>query len=258
VAEPATRSPKILGASLKLYLDVARTAVWAGAVAEIARTHPAVESGAVRLFVLPSLPAVPVVAGAMNGTPVEYGAQDLHWEDRGAFTGAVSGTDLYDIGCRLVEVGHAERKNVFGEDAEVVDRKFRAALRNGLTPVFCVGEAREGTPEDAASECIRQLDSAFSGAELEGREVIVAYEPEWAIGAPQPASADHVRSVAAALRERLAAETTLRSSAVIYGGSAQPGTLTALGDSVDGLFLGRFAHDPAAFAQMVDEAAAIG
>lgn len=252
-------APRILGVSLKLYMGVAETTEWADAVAAMARRHPAVASGAVRLFVLPSLPSLPAVAERLEDTAVEVGAQDLHWADRGAFTGAVSGADLRDIGCRYVEVGHAERRHVFGEDDEVVERKLRAALRNGLVPVLCVGESVEMAHDDAAAECIRQIESALSAVEgdLADGELIVAYEPEWAIGAPRPASAEHVRTVASAIRARLAAETALRSSAVIYGGSAQQGTLQALGDSVDGLFLGRFAHDPGEFARIVDEAAAL-
>jgi len=255
----------ILGVSLKLYLDIAQTTRWAHDVAAIARGHDAVRSGAVEMFALPSLPALPAVREALTGSDVAWGAQDLHWEDRGAFTGAISGADLAAVGCSVVEVGHAERRHVFGESDEVVRRKLEAAFRNGLTPVFCVGEQQEMSADAAAAECIAQLDAALDAA-LESadgtdlhpaRDLIVAYEPEWAIGRSQPASVEHVIAVAGALRARLDAESSLRSTRVIYGGSAQRGTLTALGDSVDGLFLGRFAHDPEDLAHIIDEAAAL-
>ena len=133
--------PVTLGVSLKLYLDVATTVDWARRVATIARGHSAVRGGDVRLFVMPSFPALAGVRAATAGTSVEVGAQNLHWEDRGPYTGEVSGADLREIGCTLVEVGHAERRCLFGEDDDTVRRKLAAAVRNGLTPVLCVGES---------------------------------------------------------------------------------------------------------------------
>jgi len=249
--------PITLGVSFKQYLDITATVEWARAAASVARDHDAVRSGRVRLFVLPSLPAVSSVREAIGDAPIALGAQDLHWEDRGAYTGGVSGDDLVTLGCRYVEVGHAERRRVFGEDAAVTRRKFAAALRNGLTPVLCIGEREEGDADAAATECVAQLESAFQAADRTvTREVVVAYEPEWAIGQAEPARPEHVASVASAIAERLAREAWLRSS-VLYGGSAKPGTLTKLAGAVDGLFLGRFAHRVEDFARIIDEAAAI-
>lgn len=248
----------ILGVSLKLYLDVAQTTRWAGALAEIALASEAVRDGRVRLFALPSLPSLPSAQRALAGTRVAVGAQDLYWEDRGAFTGAVSGADLREIGCTLVEIGHAERRHAFGEDDTVIRAKLAAAIRNGLTPVLCVGEQERCGPEDAAAICVAQLDALLAGTDTNaGFDLIVAYEPEWAIGVTEPAEPDHVRAVGLALRDRLRQHPSVRSGAVIYGGSAKPGTLTALHDAVDGLFLGRFAHDPAALRSIATEAASL-
>lgn len=254
-----TQRPLILGVSLKLYMDIEQTTSWARAVSVLAGKHPALRDGLVRLFVLPSLPAVPAVREAMTGGEVAWGAQDLHWDDRGAYTGAVSGADLRAIGCSLVEVGHAERRKYFAETDEVIARKFGAAIRNELTPVLCIGERTEISAGEAAQECIAQLESALDGATARdsSAEIIVAYEPEWAIGRAEPASPEHVTSVVGAIKERLAQVSWLSRSAVIYGGSAQHGTLTALGAQVDGLFLGRFAHHPAELFRIVDEAAAL-
>jgi triosephosphate isomerase len=198
------------------------------------------------------------VRDATSGTAVEVGAQNLHWEDRGPYTGEVSGTDLREIGCTLVEVGHAERRSVFGEDDDVVRRKLAAAVRNGLTPVLCVGESERVPAADGASRCLDELESARAG--LDGMPVgdlIVAYEPVWAIGRPTPAPTDHIQVVAAALRDRLAEDDRVTGSSVIYGGSAQRGMLSDLGGAIDGLFLGRFAHDTASLARIIDEAAAL-
>lgn len=249
--------PVTLGVSFKQYLDIAAAAQWAGSAAQITRMHPAVASGQVRVFVLPSLPAVKAVREALGDAPIAVGAQDLHWEDRGPFTGGVSGADLAALGCTLVEVGHAERRRVFGEGDEVTRRKFAAALRNGLTPVLCVGEREEVDADAAAAECVAQLESAFEGIRVpEGCEVIVAYEPEWAIGRTEPAGAAHVSAVTAAISAWLAAKEGLQAT-VLYGGSAKPGTLGELEGAVDGLFLGRFAHRPGDFASIIDEAAAL-
>lgn len=222
----------IIGVSLKLYLDIPATLAWCDRVLGLLDDRP--------VFVMPSLPAIPLVVEKARGSALEVGAQDLFAEDRGAYTGAVSGADLAALGCRYVVVGHAERRRYFHEGPADFAAKTAAALRNGLTPVLCVGETDPGT--DAAAECVRQLHE-FSP---EGT-VIVAYEPVWAIGAAEPAGPEHIATVCAALRE------ALPGSPVIYGGSAGPGLLSRLGTAVDGLFLGRYAHDPEALAAILDE-----
>jgi triosephosphate isomerase len=152
---------------------------------------------------------------------------------------------LCELGCDYVEIGHAERRRIFGEDDTVIAAKTAAAFRNGLTPLLCVGEQRRSLVEAAAAECVAQLDSAVSTA---AGPVVVAYEPMWAIGAAEPASPLYIAAVCSALRSHMSGR-----GKVIYGGSAKPGLLTHLGDGVDGLFLGRFAHDPAAVSRILDE-----
>lgn len=249
----------ILGVSLKLYLDVEATLRWAKAVSDLARRHPAVASGRAQLFVLPSLPALSGVRAAFEGTRVAVGAQDLFWEDRGAFTGAVSGADLKAVGCEYAEVGHAERRALFGDDDAAVRRKLAAALRNGLVPVLCVGETTRTDPAAASAVTGDELDSAIADLPPagDGHDLIVAYEPRWAIGQADPASPQHAGAVIDELRSRLEADSRIRSASVLYGGSAQPGTLSTLAGKADGLFLGRFAHDPRRLALILDEADAM-
>lgn len=253
-----------IGVSLKMYLSPAETASWSAAVATIARQHDAVVSGRVELFVLPSFPMIPAALAAFAGTAVGVGAQDLMWEDRGAFTGGVSGLDLRALGCRYAEVGHAERRAVFGEDDRIARLKLAAAVRAGLVPVFCVGERERTPPDDAARACIAQLAAALlnlpsgeasstEAAAEDPVDLVVAYEPEWAIGAAQSAGPDHVRAVTSRLRDWLATAPGLGRTRVIYGGSAGPGLLPQLRGAADGLFLGRFGHDPAAVARVLDE-----
>ncbi|WP_460796696.1 triose-phosphate isomerase family protein [Microbacterium sp. GXF0217] len=238
----------LIGASLKMYFSHARTLAWVSDVAEILASHPARD--AVTAFVIPQYPSIP--AALDHGGALAVGAQNVATEDEGAFTGEVSARVLAELGCRFVEVGHAERRRLFGDTDEVVAAKTHAALRNGLTPILCVGEAERMAPEDAAQACLAQIRSALAPASDAGvtGPVVIAHEPLWAIGAPAPAGQDHIRGVCDALRAGMPADS---DASVIYGGSAGPGLLTQIADSVDGLFLGRFAHDPTAFRDILDE-----
>lgn len=222
-----------IGVSLKMYFGQRQTVDWCRAVAALATRHPALTRRTVELFVLPAAPMIAEVLAIFDGTPVRVGAQNLHSQDRGAFTGEVSGALLGEMGCHYAEVNHAERRRLFGEDNATAAAKVAACWRNGLTPVLCVGEPAE------ASEILG--DSA--------NPVILAYEPPWAIGQAEPAPVEHIRAVTARLRRG--------NGRVIYGGSAGPGLLTSIAGSVDGLFLGRFAHDPAALESVLDEARAV-
>ncbi|TDC69791.1 triose-phosphate isomerase family protein [Streptomyces hainanensis] len=246
-----------IGISLKMYFGHHQTLNWSRRTAAIAGRHPAVTSGLAELFVLPSFPALVPVASIVAGSGVRVGAQDLAAEDAGPYTGEVSGAHLKEIGCAYAEVGHAERRRLFGEGDTVVAAKTAAALRNGLTPVLCVGELNRADPSDAAARTVAELERLLATAGAERAPVVVAYEPQWAIGAPQPASTTHIRTVCAALTDWLAARPGLAGSRVIYGGSAGPGLLADLGADAGGLFLGRFAHDPTAVERILDEALAL-
>jgi triosephosphate isomerase len=248
-------APVTIGVSLKMYFGHTQARDWFARVAERLRAHDAVTSGAVTVFVIPTYLQIPAAVEAFAGTPVRIGAQDVATEDTGAFTGEVSAAELVEVGATLAEIGHAERRRLFGETDEVTARKAGAALRHGLTPVLCIGEEERLAPPDAAQATIAQLRADLAGAG--DGPVIVAYEPVWAIGAPEPAPVDHITAVTRALRAELSALPGRNGSAVIYGGSAGPGLLTRLGVAVDGLFLGRFAHDPDALVAVLDEAAAL-
>jgi triosephosphate isomerase len=248
----------VIGVSLKMYFSHARTVEWSREIRRIAEGHEAVADGSAELFVLPTFPSLPVALEILSPL-VAVGAQDLAADDDGAFTGEVSGRELAELGCRIAEIGHAERRRLFGETPRQVSEKVSAALRNGLTPLLCVGEEHRGTAETAVAACLEQLHSALGRASSEGQtgSLLLAYEPVWAIGQAEPAPADHVGAVCRGLREHLGALPDHQGSRVIYGGSAGPGLLTELGDSVDGLFLGRFAHDPEAVRQILDEVTAL-
>jgi triosephosphate isomerase len=257
-----SRRALTIGVSLKMYFGQRQTIGWCRAVAGLAARHPAVTGGAVELFVLPAAPLIDPVLLVFAGLPVGVGAQNLHSADDGACTGEVSGALLREMGCRFAEVGHAERRRLFGEDNAAAAAKVAACWRNELTPVLCVGEARQASPGEAAAAVVAEaaevLERAAAGLAGTGRHrVILAYEPHWAIGRPAPAPSGHIGAVTSALRHWLAARGELAGGTVIYGGSAGPGLLTSVRDSADGLFLGRFAHDPAALETILDEALTI-
>jgi triosephosphate isomerase len=242
-----------VGVSLKMYFGHERARAWFDEVAALVRDQPAVRDGAVELFITPTyLQVLPAVA-AFAGTPVRIGGQDVSAEESGPFTGEVSAAELAEVGATIAEIGHAERRRLYGETEEVTAAKTRAALRAGLTPLLCIGETERFEPADAAIIAVAQLRSALEGADAGA--VLVAYEPVWAIGAPEPAGHEHIRKVASALRDAMQSDAARTGSVVIYGGAAGPGLVTALGDAVDGVFLGRFAHDPAALMTVLDEAA---
>lgn len=247
-----------VGVSLKTYFGHRRAAQWCERVAELARTHHAVASGEVDLFVLPTYLQILPALRAFAGTTVRVGAQDVAGHDPGAFTGEVTAAELAEVGAELAEVGHAERRRLFGETDADIAAKCAAALRHRLTPVLCIGETERLTPDAAAAATVAQLHRGLDGAP--SGAVVVAYEPVWAISAAEPAPAAHIAAVGRALRAALDGLAGRAGSAVVYGGSAGPGLLTELTEvdgAVDGLFLGRFAHQPDALAAVLDEATAL-
>jgi len=243
----------VVGVSLKAYFGRRAARVWFAQVAELLRTHEAVRSGAVEVVVIPTYLQLDDARGFFGETRARLGAQDVSAFEAGAYTGEVTAAELAESGVAYAEIGHAERRRLFGETDAATAAKAAAALRYGITPIVCVGETERQDGASAAAATVAQLALDLAGAPA-GR-VVVAYEPVWAIGAPEPAPSPHIAVVTRALRAALDADPARSGSAVIYGGSAGPGLLSTLGDAVDGLFLGRFAHDPAAFASVLDEAA---
>jgi triosephosphate isomerase len=241
----------VVGVSLKMYLDAGATRAWLARVAAIgAELDPA----RIALFVLPGFLAIRDARVLLDGSGVGYGGQDVCWADEGAYTGEVSAPMLADEGCRYAEVGHAERRRLFGETDEMTAAKAAAAARSGLVPVVCIGESDSVDVQAAVAQCTPQV-LAVLDAVPPGAPMIIAYEPVWAIGATQPAPHRHVVGVVDGLRGVVDRHSPGRGSDIrfLYGGSAGPGTFAALRGSLDGLFLGRFAHDPDNLRAVLDE-----
>jgi len=191
-------------------------------------------------------------------SPFLLGAQDCFWEINGAYTGEVSPLALRQLGVSIVELGHAKRRSIFGETDEQTSKKAAAASAQGLIPLVCIGEVRE--PGLVASEAVG-LAVRDCGVQVRAvltaippvAPVIFAYEPVWAIGKPKPAGVDHISAVVEGIRQVVGKrEGDVR---VLYGGSAGPGLWGngGLGKAVDGMFLGRFAHDVDGVKKIVQE-----
>ena len=240
---------RLVGVSLKMYFNVASTSGYLEAIAAILGPLATMDSS-VEIFVLPDFVTLLLAQSILAHTSIRYGAQDAFWETRGAFTGEVSPDTLSQAGCWCVALGHAERRRIFHETDADVARKASSAVSEGLVPLVCVGERSRGAVSIAVEECRPQVEAVL-GAVPDDTELIFAYEPVWAIGQPEPASAEHVVAVATEIRAMCQSKSGLVR--ILYGGSAGPGTFEKLKDAVDGLFLGRFAHDVRAFREVVLE-----
>lgn len=245
---------RVVGVSLKTYFGHAQTVDWCRQIGAIVGAQSAVQSGAVEVVIVPSFPSLDAAGRALDGSGVALGAQDVSAHPPGAHTGDVTADVLAELGVAYAEIGHAERRADHGETDEVIAAKVVAAVGAGLTPLLCVGE-RDRLDADAASRvAIDQLDAALAAVRDTPARVVVAYEPVWAIGAAEPAPIAHIVAVCTRLREHLRT-SPFRGSSLIYGGSAGTGLFSQLGQSVDGLFLGRFAHDPDALRGILGEIA---
>ena len=243
----------LLGVSLKSYFTHQRTLGWMRDVAALLEENAGVRDGRVEFFVAPTFVGLKDALRILDPHPVA--AQDVSATGLGAYTGEVPAEELAEIGVSLVEIGHAERRRYFGETDDDFRAKCSRVMEHGMWPLLCVGEPEHQNPASTAQVVVQQARHALLGDEVSTVEtpVVLAYEPYWAIGAPEPAPADYVQDVCRIVREEL--EPSFGNLSILYGGSAGPGTLTSLGDAVDGLFLGRFAHDPENVRRILEEAA---
>lgn len=249
-------SRRLIGLSTKMYFSLARNReVTKGFLENLSSLSPESLSN-VDIFIIPDFVSLTETIEQLKSSkiPIWPGAQDCHWEDSGAFTGEVSPAVLGEIGVKIVEVGHAERRRLFGENDATVAKKVAAVSRNGMIPLVCIGEQTKGDVSIAVDECRTQVEAVMSGVPSHA-EVALAYEPVWAIGASQPAGEDHVLRVVAGIRQLDCVKSRQGITRVVYGGSAGPGLYERLKTGLDGLFLGRFGHDPERFVKTIQEVA---
>jgi triosephosphate isomerase len=221
--------------------------------------------GQVEVLVCPPLVLLPVLRDALGpDTLVRLGAQNLHPEPKGAFTGEHSAAMLVDAGVRYVIVGHSERRWVFGEKDDFVRRKVVAALRAGLRPIVCIGERLEEREGGATFRILRaQLTAALAGLGSpapDPADIVVAYEPVWAIGTGRNATPQQAQEALAFVRERLAEQfgwEWSRRARVLYGGSVTTANVAELAaqPDVDGFLVGGASLDPGAMTAIIEATA---
>lgn len=197
------------------------------------------------IVIFPPFTTIAAVARALEGSAIALGGQDLFYEDAGAFTGEISGPMLRGLGCSYVLVGHSERRHIIGEGGEILARKVRAALRTGLTPVFCVGELLDEREGGRAAEVVAA--EMQGGLASLGREeimrTVLAYEPVWAIGTGKTATPQDASDMHAVIREvlqRIFNKEIAESVPILYGGSVKPDNAARLlgAPGVDGALVG--------------------
>lgn len=221
-------------------------------------------SSHVELVVAPPFTALESVRTALGPSAlIQLGAQDMFWEDQGAYTGEVSAPMLVDIGCRYVILGHSERRTLFGEQNDGIQKKIRAALKHGLRPILCIGESLEqresGTTDDVLTQQLNESLSGFTAEALDG--ITVAYEPIWAIGTGKSATAEQAVTAHQTIRRVLAATISpaiADSTRILYGGSVTPQNIESLlaSNQVDGALIGGACLQVDSFATIASAASA--
>jgi len=213
------------------------------------------------LVVIPPFTALSEVKKVIEGTSIQLGAQNLFWEEKGAFTGEVSAPMLKDAGCRYVIIGHSERRQYFGETDETVNKKVKAALAHELISIMCIGESLEEKEKGKTIDKVEtQINSGLEGlGKEEIRRILIAYEPIWAIGTGLTATPSQAQEVHSFIREKLAEKygnETASCAIILYGGSVKPTNTYSLlkENNINGALVGGASLEAASFIQITKEA----
>lgn len=250
----------LVGGAWKMNKDLGQSMAYARELNEFCLENIE-NSDTVDVFFLPTFLPLYHMRDIVTSPRLKYGAQDCCWEDEGAFTGEVSPAHLKDAGCTYVELGHAERRRIFGEDDGMLNKKAIAAIRNGLRPILCIGEREKKDDIGDTYEFLKcQLLTGLKGIDSGDLErAIIAYEPVWAIGAKDSAPLSYVEEIIRFLRDTLKEQYGKEVSdrqMIFYGGAVNadtaPGLLGLEGS--DGIFIGRAALDIKYFINMIEMA----
>lgn len=239
----------VIAANWKMHL----TAGEARALAEQLRAGCRSQAEQVDIIVCPPFTALAETFRVLKGSGLAVGGQNMHWQDQGAYTGEISPPMLKDAGCSHVIVGHSERRQLFGEDDAGVNHKVRAALRHGLTPIFCLGETLAQREQgDTEAICVCQLEQGLAGLEPdEIAAVIIAYEPVWAIGTGRTATPADAQATISFIRRRLAKSfgSPAARTRILYGGSVKATNIAGLmaEADIDGALVGGASLEAASF-----------
>ncbi len=190
-----------------------------------------------------------LLSKSLHGSRIQLGAQNVHWEDCGAYTGEISGPMLTEIGVRYVVIGHSERRQYFGETDETVNLRLKAAQKNGLTPILCVGETKfQRDAGETESLIISQLEKDL--VDVDQDNLAIAYEPIWAIGTGDTCETTEANRVIGVIRSQLKNPGVT----IQYGGSVKPNNIDEImaQPEIDGVLVGGASLEPASFARIVN------
>ncbi len=221
------------------------------------------EPGGMDIVICPSFTALYSVGQELEGTGVKLGAQNMYWEKSGAFTGEVSPVMLDDAGCEYVILGHSERRHIFKESDEMVNRKVKSAVVAGLKPIICVGETLDQREQEKTFSVIEeQIRGALKDIPVADlKETVIAYEPVWAIGTGKTASPEQAQEVHRYIRKLLGeicGGEFANAVRIQYGGSTKPENIKSimLQPDVDGALVGGAGLEPDSFLKMIQEVSA--
>ncbi len=247
------RTPLIAG-NWKMYKNGPEAVVAAQSLKELTAGVSDVD-----VMIAPPFTALAATADALEDSMIALGAQNLHWESEGAFTGEISPSMIRAAGCRYVIIGHSERRQLFGETDQSVNRKVRAALAADLIPVLCIGETEvEREAQQTFSVLDKQVRLGLEGLSLQTPgDLVIAYEPVWAIGTGKTATREQAQEAHAFIRERLrklGGDAVAEATRILYGGSVKPDNIAALigMDDIDGALVGGASLAPETFARIVN------
>jgi triosephosphate isomerase len=246
------RRPLIAG-NWKMHTTVAEAQQLAAAVIQAA------DKAADRdVMIAPPYTALAAVGKVLSGSGVLLGAQNVHWEEKGAFTGEISGGMLKDVGCKMVIIGHSERRQLFGETDFMINRRIGGALQFGLVPVFCIGETLKQREADQTLQVLEgQVRAGLAGVKLTaGSQLVVAYEPVWAIGTGKTATEAQAQEVHCFIRDLLRGmfeKNIAGQLRILYGGSVKPDNIDILmrQDDIDGALVGGAALEANSFERII-------
>ena len=244
---------KIIAGNWKMHKTVREAEELVGSILKgLPETH-------YEVVVCPPFTALYRISQLLEGSRLKLGAQNMHYEIQGAFTGEISAGMLKDLGCRFVILGHSERRHIFGETDELIGKKISAALEAGLRPIFCIGELLAEREAGKTHEVVtRQLKAGLSSLEAEQMpSVVIAYEPVWAIGTGKAATAQQAEEVHIFIREWFSqnySEDIAQNLIILYGGSVKPENIDSLmaQKDINGVLVGGASLDKDSFLRIID------
>lgn len=220
------------------------------------------EASGVEVLVFPPVYLLFPMAKAIANTPIGMGAQTAHEDDTGAFTGELSAAMIKDTGATHVIIGHSERRHVYGEQNALLAKKVRAVVKHGLTVIYCVGETLSERDADETNAVLDRQLSEVLGSDIPAEQLVVAYEPVWAIGTGRTATPEQAQDAHAFIRSRLAAvcdQATADKVRILYGGSVKPGNAGGLVSKpdIDGALVGGASLVAEDFVAIINAAAGV-